>query len=641
MNRSIAKVANLKKTVNNFEVYDEPMSKPQLSKARHEEDFWSYIHNVHGTGKKTTSRSSRDKEYTHGSLGFTTLYSIGFTDKVFQPGQVDLNRFYYLEKFFDKYVYGCLRGEPICIAELLSRPLFNPFMDLDFKEAGPIKKSSILSACSVIARTLSTFFPELLESPVCDAKPNVKKYSSLDPETAEWTGAGEGFSRLCCIISISDPKVSEKDGKIYNQVGCHINWPGRIPVTPDEMKAIVRTCVNKLECVFPRKGDGLKNSWDEVIDIGPYKGDGGMRMVMSKKAEVCKYCTGTGKASESSKQSCHVCKGDRMILVDRCYYPSVMLNGKGEIMKNVDWILQEPSVYVRACSLRSSLGLNSKRYYVESPDTPPDLSKKSISLQRALGVKQQPNVTYVDSLEECGVGKNYAPGSEQSAIIMDIIRSINIEWEELTFVSLKRINRLTYALNVNGEKSSLTYCLNKAQSGTGTNHTSSFIWFQIQINGIIQRCRSQKYGCKQYKSKKFPLPDNLKILLFEDVVGQNPTYQKEFVDRMLTANSQDKNVFLSKNKALKDSFFNQEVRNLVMISAIRNPVEHRRKNIEELKANKPSLKSQRKKQKTMQHGDFPQSEKTNRVLRMQSSSNLEKRDSSSRHCFDSGFAIFQ
>ena len=164
-----------------------------------------------------------------------------------------------LNDFHERYVEAVKRGEKLYVVEQKT-PLYNFFVDIDYKDTEALDLDEIKDICKVI----------------CD---KVKRHGGKD-----------------CLISISPPK---KCGELI-KTGVHLNWHNFVV---DQVSALA---LRDHILVALSKAKGRGTDWNEIIDASVYgnaarktKGSG-FRMPWSYKKAKHGLCDGQG-CSECEK----------------------------------------------------------------------------------------------------------------------------------------------------------------------------------------------------------------------------------------------------------------------------------------------------------------------------------------------------
>lgn len=157
-----------------------------------------------------------------------------------------------LNDFYEKYIEAISSGEKLFIVEQKT-PVYNFFMDIDYKDEDSLSIDEIKSICKII----------------CD---KVKRHGGKK-----------------CLISVSPPK---KCGSL-TKTGIHLNWPGFVV---DQASAIALR-EHVLVALSKSKGS---TDWNDIVDAAVYgdlhrktKGSG-FRMPWSHKKSKHEACNGEG-----------------------------------------------------------------------------------------------------------------------------------------------------------------------------------------------------------------------------------------------------------------------------------------------------------------------------------------------------------
>ena len=165
-----------------------------------------------------------------------------------------------LNEFHDKYIEAIRSGEKLFVVEQKS-PLYNFFVDIDYKDTRSLTFEEIQDICKII----------------CD---KVKRHGGKE-----------------CLISVSPPKMAGQ----YTKTGVHLNWPGFVV---DQSSALALR--EHILVVLSRAKGAI--DWNEIIDVAVYgdlrrktKGSG-FRMPWSHKMAKHIPCGGQGcKDCDSGK----------------------------------------------------------------------------------------------------------------------------------------------------------------------------------------------------------------------------------------------------------------------------------------------------------------------------------------------------
>lgn len=528
-------------------------------------NFLEWCQQLFKTGSK---EDNPDAIRTHGFMGKDYQISVIRSSD-------NINEMF--EKLYDQYIISLTDGIPqrICMDEKLSNPYFMYFQDLDIISHEPIDDSFMHDLIRHIVKIVSSFFPGLYlcsqeksSDPLDEEKNDIekckKKYNHFDIESGEWLGSGTGRNRLRCMISFPDeqndyggvgkiPKKkidhSTKENNIitYYKHAAHLNWIGRLHVTPTQAKLITATCAMKMNnlCGERSKEKG-ENDWKEIFDMNVYnENQGGLRMLLSWKVERCSECSKSKKKLKTKNISvCNLCEYG-WIWKDRRYVPHYVLDADGNRDLKADWIIEDPYVFVRAACIRSN-ALELISEFVIPSDCPLKEEDFNSSLSKDITKYEYPNKKNNSLRIGRLLKRNENNYSNESLLILDLIKnsSPHHKWDDLFELKLtKSENNMIFVANVKGI-SGHRYCMN-----IGNYHSSSNIWFIINENGIKQRCFSPHHGCQSFGSDYLTIiPDELRDLLFFEELQKNNTLINRWYGpkkRSLTSTSNSSNNSLS------------------------------------------------------------------------------------------------
>ena len=163
-----------------------------------------------------------------------------------------------LNEFHEKYIEAVRAGEKLFVVEQKS-PIYNFFVDIDYKDAHALTIEEIQDVCKII----------------CD---KLKRHGGKE-----------------CLISVSPPK---KSGTL-TKTGIHLNWPGFVV----NQASALALREHILVVLSAAKGS---MDWNEIIDASVYGSlrrktrGSGLRMPWSYKLAKHEACSGQG---------CETCKG--------------------------------------------------------------------------------------------------------------------------------------------------------------------------------------------------------------------------------------------------------------------------------------------------------------------------------------------
>jgi hypothetical protein len=495
--------------------------------------FWEYISPFSANSTEANPNVIR----THGTLGWTYMFSVPLKKE---------------HELLTRYMRAAFqRDEDVCLAQSVTRPYFIFFMDYDYKSSKPIENFEYaLAACTFVARCYSKFFPSLLNSKEITYPDEDGDY--LDKELAEWTGAGEGFGRLSSVVASSGVKKGKnKKGDDEWTMGVHHYFIGRNLVNTQQAISMAMYMQKELESSTYTDNQGVErsfsrdeskglNSWANVIDIGVYKGNGGARMLGSCKIAACPTCKGSGtnipkggndvlwskekedkefdkyfksnimnkKTTKSDLNKCSECLGKKRIIQKRAYMPLVVLNGHGLICEQMMWLVDNPSQFVYACSIRTARVEPDVEWVLPEGAT---LFDADVEVEKEHTILKGPIVTDEDT-DECAKGGYIASDSQTAQHILALIRSMDDHFAELNIKPIKRTSEHSYEVFMKPDyaRELHRYCLNKR--GVHGNR----VCFIITPSGMYQKCYSPNKECENWwkKQPKTPIPWGLHELLF-------------------------------------------------------------------------------------------------------------------------------
>ena len=386
-------------------------------------------------------------------------------------------------EFLKAYTTQVAEGNSLFFVERKT-PIFRMHFDMDFINMEDDPEPDIELYARLCTAVFKTFFPKCTDT-----------------------------KRFTCMI-LSSPKVAhrlvETEDEIEGQMGVkwgyHLIWPF---LYMDQIEALWLRASVIMECKtqFGERA-APRNAYSDVIDASVLLKNG-MRMIFSDKCVKCKACSVAGTRDG---QTCDVCDRRRVVPAKRVCVLRTFLDPDGNVDVNRNNSAKE-SLYdlIRVSSIRTSRKTISDGI-VHPPFAPAPTEVEEVrKLTRKSGDKEFRDVsasgaTFADTVE---IGKT----TRMFEMVEAHIRSLGEQWSgvEIAKLSLKESSG-SYFAKTKGRGSS--FCLN-----VGRDHTSSTIFFQITVDGVVQRCFSKKDGscsetCRKFASQKTPLPTLLRSALF-------------------------------------------------------------------------------------------------------------------------------
>lgn len=424
------------------------------------------------------------------------------------------------ETFLRLYAEMILQGEKLFITERYSKPIFRYFMDLDFVQPESLTafkvevitfvvnkvvrkfwKTSDLSLFRLICCT-TTWKQDKCDKCLCTCLQN--KYSIPNKTCPHCHGVG-------CTGKNKLGKPCDKCKGLHpvrKKTGIHLIWPN-LYVTDficlDIRESIVAECIK----TFGQRSDPF-NNWYDVVDGSVYN-QNGLRMIGSRKTEVCPAC------NRKDPKTCKLCikyGGFGRVDTGRPYGPLFVTDGTGK--RDVE---QEKKYKENYYQLILDTKIRSDRKNITEGFSIPDDAPTFRTLLEKDKKRIDPSVK--DS------SKIKSP-TRHSKVLLDTPEAEQLQkwfrqcpqpkYAELQISKIMKSSKAQnkYLVNVTGNN--CTFCQN-----VGRCHKSNRIFFEVEINGVSQRCHDtaetldsdMKYGlCKDYKSSPMPLSTSLRNLLF-------------------------------------------------------------------------------------------------------------------------------
>ena len=170
---------------------------------------------------------------------------------------------------YQKYLKGAMLERPtmkhnVCLTEVVSKPLFKFFIDLDLEFVRPHPdaaswKDFVKNVCKSVGDAMLQAFPTISE------EKDVR-----------------GIMEFTVMYTPDYQQVHEKG--MYKR-GLHLVWP-RLIVNQDRAETLVRLIDERLTLKVPR--DMTENTWKDALDLSVYRS--GLRLVGCIKSKKCPVC---------------------------------------------------------------------------------------------------------------------------------------------------------------------------------------------------------------------------------------------------------------------------------------------------------------------------------------------------------------
>ena len=365
-------------------------------------------------------------------------------------------------------------------------PVFRMHFDLDFNQADPVP----LEYFEKIGRAANQVFRQF--------------YPGLGEDAGEWK----------LILLTVPPKPVKKDEVHSVKSGCHMIWPD-FHVDQGIALQLRLNLVAHINRSWPARPEGA-NSYDDVVDETVLKSNG-LRMYGSDKVSKCKACKGSKK--------CEDCHGTGKIVENRAYTLARVLTPRGEPDEKAFAALSaDLFACVTSTSTRVSNPTPTPGFTVPSHAISNEVVKRARSQARAGKRAVSGGLPGWEAVDrDCPIF-----GQLEGYIRTQVSQQFKWVGIDLKHVFLLRAKQI-YICKVDGPGS--LYCENVDRA-----HSSSSIYFEVDKNGISQRCYSPKItngkSCKVYRRKPTPMNKWLRDAMFggSDFVRVNESDTKMLDD---------------------------------------------------------------------------------------------------------------
>lgn len=406
------------------------------------------------------------------------------------------------EYFLKLYALCYLQGKKMWFIETRT-PTFRFFMDLDFEQPESLTPLKIELIAFVVNRSIKKFYVEGNTRMICCTTSFKKVQCSGcicecngDAKCIACKGTGRTGKN-------AKGKECDKCGGIHpikKKTGVHLIWP-EIYVSTQQCLDMRETVIADLIGTFGQRTTPF-NDWSEVVDNSVYRMSG-LRMVGSRKAEVCPNCKGKRRVAD---EDCMECRRSGRVDRGRPYAPLFVTDadGRRDMAKEKEY---EANYYLLILDTKIRTLKDATSGFL-IPDGFPTAeaeekkkNKKTPQRHTRVGIDSPESEAMQTFFKTCPQPR-YA-----DLIVTSVLKSS------------KASN--SYLVNVSGLN--CTYCQN-----VGRTHRSNRIYFVVSPDGIAQRCHDNseklegdmKYGlCRDYVSAKMKVPTAITNLLFPE---ENP-----------------------------------------------------------------------------------------------------------------------
>jgi len=414
-------------------------------------------------------------------------------------------------------------------------PVFRLFMDLDFKQPESLTGIKVEAVSYIVAQSIkkcfqsteSGFFRIIVSATTvkedfCSGCACSCFGTNLHPTPTCGACKGTGCTGKSKVAVDSPCPKCGGNFSVKKKTGIHIHWP-HIYVTSEQVTELREIVLADLILAF-----GLRtapfNDWRDVLDLAVYKAATGLRMLGSRKAEVCKSCHGKRRTKEDEKV-CAVCEGYGRVDGKRPYVIHHVTDNDGRRDKQKE-IYYSNNFYALMCDTKIRTDFTDPTAGFKLPEGAPtfETSGENGGMAKLKSGKEIKHKTPQRSTQVRGDMKevhaiqewfkNECPNPKYRSLVVTALMRCNPPATE------KTRNMHYYTVSVTG--TNCRYCLN-----VGRDHKSNRIYFTIHNDGIRPRCfdptdameSDMKFGlCKTFNRDgthcKWDLCGSLSVLLF-------------------------------------------------------------------------------------------------------------------------------
>lgn len=259
-----------------------------------------------------------------------------------------------------------------------------------------------------------------------------------------------------------------------------------------------------------------------------------MEVLTSKQEQQLMYDTENSKSfvsyneygirteNDSAVKKCPTCFGRKKYFEKQAYEAKLILNDKGELDTEMEWLLDDPLNLLLATSIRTRLEAVGEKTPKTHWKIIEGYSMNVLSLMENTK-KRKKSTAPSDHGLEAKIRQRYDASQPETVITLEHARTLDPAYQKLIASSLFRVSKTEYRLDVRGQNS--TYCLKCFKEHK--NH----IYFKITKKDISQHSYSDNQECKNSKGKTLPVTVDLANLLFGQskiiIVPDRPNFKND------------------------------------------------------------------------------------------------------------------
>lgn len=360
--------------------------------------------------------------------------------------------------FLDAYANDLIRGKKLFINEIKT-PVFNMFVDIDYKGPQYLSDDIIFSLASLCAKTFGEFYP-----------------------------GSSGFRATVCT---APPHVM---GDVV-KTGVHVHFQGLRVVTEEAqlLRSLLVAYLLKSDVIPPPS-----NTWEDAVDEAVYLNMTGLRMVGSLKTTSCPDCGGR-KHSKTEAYTCDTCHETGQVIQNRPYTLKMIISD-GKIDADLtDMYSRHLQKLVFLTSIRCP-GKEQLEGFVRPAHCPSPYPPQQNNKTGAW----KPGKSFHEKKSDASwitVTDKEAIDAAQLAIRTRFQRDpfdpeSDNPYKHIEIATLKRTKSskcLRYVAQVRKGTVNANWCINK-----GGNHSSNTPYFLFTREGVTQRCNCKKMTVRNH-----------------------------------------------------------------------------------------------------------------------------------------------
>ena len=390
------------------------------------------------------------------------------------------------KEFLARYAKELVAGTDLWVVEMKTEPCFFFMSEFDIKfETRAITLEEILTVSRIVQGVVARAF------------------------------TGSEHPRVLAISTAAPKDSHDTKGRPCIQSGVHFNW--RIPLDLDTAWVLRSWIIRELEQKMPAAEFGMLDTWMEAYDPCVLK-DNGLRMIGSRKAEVCPVCKGrsfkrgpqTTPTASAADDVCAACQNVGRVDKGRPYSLTIVLDEDGDLVSEAVEHFRKPENAIELVQFLSLRCIDVERpetILFDSPDAERRMREAAVNDRKAVCKKPTKAGAKPEAAAAAQKEKkrddlvDLAPGDEAFDVIAKYLLT---EYSSNPIVT--RIKK-TGGSDCYIANTRCHFCENK-----NAEHGHSNVYFVLKASGCVQRCFCLR--CTSFVGRQRKIPEDLLGMLF-------------------------------------------------------------------------------------------------------------------------------